>query len=96
MRPILHGKERLKDERNKAIHPTQKPEIICKDIILYYSNENDVILDPFCGSGTVPKVCIETNRKYIGIEKEEKYYQEILKRIGQKTFSKNKFFNITT
>lgn len=49
-------------------HPAIFPEQLAVDHILSWSNENDLVLDPFIGSGTVAKACILTNRKYIGFE----------------------------
>jgi len=81
--PITQGKERLKDENKKALHPTQKPEELLKRIILGFSNERDIVLDPFAGSGTTPFVAQKYNRFYIAIEKEKKYYEAILKRLNK-------------
>ena len=64
--PICHGKERTQ-------HPTQKPLSLIKDLILKHSNQNDIILDTFGGSGTTAVAAIETNRNYILIEKEANY-----------------------
>jgi site-specific DNA-methyltransferase (adenine-specific)/modification methylase len=81
--PLVQGKERIRDEQtNKAFHPTQKPEEMLKRIILGFSNEDDTILDPFTGSGTTPYVAKKYNRNFIAIEKEEKYYKAILKRLN--------------
>lgn len=80
--PLCQGKERIKDKKtNKALHPTQKPEELLKRIILGFSNENDVILDPFAGSGTTPYIAKLYNRRYIGIEKDKSYYNMIIERI---------------
>lgn len=54
-------------------HPTQKPEKLIAKLILASSNENDVILDPFVGSGTTSVVAKKLNRKYIGIEMDDYY-----------------------
>jgi site-specific DNA-methyltransferase (adenine-specific) len=54
-------------------HPTQKPEKLLAKIILASSNENDVVLDPFAGSGTTVVVARKLNRHFIGIEIDEKY-----------------------
>jgi site-specific DNA-methyltransferase (adenine-specific) len=54
-------------------HPTQKPEKLLAKIILASSKENDVVLDPFAGSGTTAVVARKLNRHYIGIEIDEKY-----------------------
>ena len=62
-------------------HMTPKPVELIKNIILHSSNEGDLILDPFLGSGTTLRACRETNRRGIGFEKEEKYEPIIRKRI---------------
>ena len=80
--PLCQGKERLKDESGKALHPTQKPEELLKRIILGFSNERDIVLDPFAGTGTTPFIAKQYNRYYIAIEKEKKYYEAILKRLN--------------
>lgn len=62
-------------------HPAPFPEQLAKDHIYSWSNECDLVYDPFCGSGTVPKKCIEMDRNYIGSEISEKYCKIIEKRI---------------
>jgi site-specific DNA-methyltransferase (adenine-specific) len=52
-------------------HSTQKPESLFKDLILKHSNQGDLILDPFIGSGTTAKVCEDTDRNCIGIENDQ-------------------------
>ncbi len=80
--PLCQGRERLRDEDGKkALHPTQKPEELLKRIILGFSNENDVILDPFAGSGTTPYIAKKYNRNFIAIEKEKKYFCAIEERV---------------
>lgn len=59
---------------NKRLHPTQKPINILETLIKTYSNEEEVILDNCMGSGSTGIACINTNRKFIGIEKDEKYF----------------------
>ncbi|MFQ3550227.1 MAG: site-specific DNA-methyltransferase, partial [Armatimonadota bacterium] len=54
--PLVQGKERLKSEDGRTIHPTQKPEEMLKRIIIASSNEGDLVLDPFLGSGTTAVV----------------------------------------
>ena len=54
-------------------HPTQKPEKLLAKIILASTNENDLILDPFVGSGTTAVVAKKLNRDFTGIEKDENY-----------------------
>ena len=81
IRPILSGKERIKGDDGKSAHPTQKPLDIVKKLIKVSSNEGDLVLDPFIGSGTTAVACIQTRRNFIGYEIDEKYYNIALKRI---------------
>jgi site-specific DNA-methyltransferase (adenine-specific) len=67
----------------KPIHPTQKPVPLFEYLIRTYTNENDLVLDNCIGSGTTAIACINTNRRYIGIEKDEKYYEIANNRIAQ-------------
>ncbi len=71
--PLVQGRERLRGEGNRALHPTQKPEEMLKRIILASSNEGDVVLDPFLGSGTTTYVARKYGRKWIGIEQNSEY-----------------------
>ena len=66
---------------NKIIHPTQKPVALFEYLIKSYTNEGDVVLDNCAGSGTTGEACINTNRKYILMEKEEKYFDIINDRL---------------
>ncbi len=74
--PILGGNERWQ-------HPTQKPLELIKKLVLIHSNKNDLVLDPFMGSGTTCVACKELNRKYIGIEIDKKYFNIAKKRLAQ-------------
>jgi site-specific DNA-methyltransferase (adenine-specific)/modification methylase len=71
--PIVQGKERIKGNDGRAVHPTQKPEKLLELIIKASSNENAIVLDPFFGTGTTGKVAEQLNRKWIGIEKNAQY-----------------------
>jgi len=62
-------------------HPAIFPESLCFKHVMTWSNENDVVLDPMCGSGTVCKMSQKLNRRWIGIEIEEKYCEIAAKRI---------------
>jgi site-specific DNA-methyltransferase (adenine-specific) len=64
-------------------HPAIFPEGLAKDHILTWSEENDLVLDPFMGSGTTAVACMETNRKYIGFEIDPTYYDVCQRRIEQ-------------
>ena len=59
---------------NKRVHPTQKPVALLKWLIQNYTKENGVVLDFTMGGGSTGVACMETNRNFIGIELEPKYY----------------------
>ena len=67
--PICNGQERLK-KNGKKVHSTQKPEALLHRILLATSNKNDLVLDPFLGSGTTATVAKKLGRNYYGIEKD--------------------------
>ncbi len=71
-------------EKKYGKHPTQKPSVILEKLILASTNEGDLILDPFNGSGTTGIVANKLNRKYIGIELEKKYLDITIRRKEQK------------
>lgn len=64
-------------------HPTQKPEALIERMVLASSNEKDVILDPFCGSGTSLRVCQQLNRNAIGFEINPDYVSLINSRLSE-------------
>ena len=68
-------------EKTFGKHPTQKPVDLLNRIIKASTNEEDVVLDQFLGSGTTAVSCILNNRKYIGIEKEKEYFELAKKRV---------------
>jgi site-specific DNA-methyltransferase (adenine-specific) len=70
-------------EIGRTIHPTQKPVALFEYLIKTYTNEGDLVLDNCAGSGTTGIACINTNRDYILIEKEQKYYDMINERINK-------------
>jgi site-specific DNA-methyltransferase (adenine-specific) len=65
------------------IHPTQKPVALMEYLIKTYTNENQTVLDFTMGSGTTAIACINTNRKFIGIENNKEYFEAAKKRIEQ-------------
>ena len=74
---------RLSSEKTDRIHPTQKPVgLFCK-ILNDYSNENDLILDCFSGSGTTAIACHKLKRRFICIEKDKDYYEASCKRLEE-------------
>lgn len=68
---------------NRQDHPTQKPEGLIERMVLASSNEGDVVLDPFSGSGTTLRVCQQVNRKGIGIEINPEYVEMTEKRLSE-------------
>ena len=79
--PICNGKERVKNIDGSKAHPTQKPEALLHRLILASSKPDDTVLDPFFGTGTTGVVAKRLGRKYVGIEKEERYFKVAQKRL---------------
>ncbi len=70
-------------EKKAGKHPTQKPVVLLKHFIKLLSNEGDLIVDPFMGSGSTGVVCKKYNRNFIGIELDKEYYEIAQKRIEE-------------
>ena len=66
-------------------HPTQKPVLLLEDLIKTFSNENDLVVDLTMGSGSTGVACKNTNRSFIGIEKDEAYFKIAEQRINART-----------
>ena len=66
---------------DKGFHPTQKSLGLMKELLLIHSNEGDTVLDPFMGSGTTGVACVNTNRRFIGIELDKGYFDIAKQRI---------------
>jgi site-specific DNA-methyltransferase (adenine-specific) len=66
-----------------ACHPTQKPVALMEYLIKTYTNEGETVLDFTMGSGTTGVACVNQNRQFIGIEKDDKYYEIAKKRIKE-------------
>lgn len=62
------------DKQRSSLHPTQKPVALMEYLIKTYTNEGDTVLDNCMGSGTTGTACKNLNRKFIGIEKDENYF----------------------
>jgi len=95
-KPTLYGKQRQHKESkftnypkdiikyskpHKPVHPTQKPVALMEYLIKTYTNENETVLDFTMGSGSTGVACKNTNRKFIGIEMDDKYFEIAKKRI---------------
>jgi len=87
----LNGGKQMKDvwtgpltpqrEKKYGKHPTQKPEYLLEKVLMASTKEDDLVLDPFCGSGTTGVVALRYKRNYIGIEKSKEYCRLSEKRI---------------
>jgi modification methylase len=80
--PLCTGEERLKGQDGKKLHPTQKPEALLGRVLLSASRPDDLVLDPFCGSGTTGAVARRLRRRFIGIERDRDYAAAARARIG--------------
>src|SRR6195952_2583574 len=80
--PLCTGEERLKGRDGKKLHPTQKPEALLARVILASSRPDDLVLDPFNGTGTTGAVATHLGRRYIGIERDPAYAKAAVKRIA--------------
>jgi len=69
------------DKAKGSFHPTQKPVALLEYLIHTYTNENEIVLDNCMGSGSTGVACLNTNRRFIGIEKDEKYFNIAKERI---------------
>ena len=73
----------LEFNREVGIHPTQKPVPLLCWLIRSYTDEGDMILDPFMGSGSTGVACIREGRRFIGMEREEKYFEIARRRLKE-------------
>lgn len=78
--------------RAKKLHPTQKPVELLEYLIRTYTNENEIVLDNTMGSGSTGVACLNANRKFIGIEKDDKYF-EIAKERIKNTYKELDYIN---
>ena len=79
--PLCTGNERLKGGDGNKVHPTQKPESLLHRALLAASNPGDVVLDPFCGTGTTGAVAKKLGRHFVGIERDKTYAKAARARI---------------
>ncbi|MCS7299810.1 MAG: DNA methyltransferase [Spirochaetia bacterium] len=91
--PICSGGERLKDEKGRKVHPTQKPVDLLRRVIITSTKEGDLILDPMAGIGTTGFVAKILNRHFFMIEKERTYVEWTKKRF-EKSFEHGLFIGI--
>ena len=74
---------KFSNDNHKSLHPTQKPVPLCEYLIKTYTNEGDIVLDNCMGSGTTGVACLNTNRNFVGIELDEKYFEVAKNRIKE-------------
>lgn len=74
---------KISNDNHKSLHPTQKPVELLEWLIRTYTNENETILDNCMGSGSTGVACINTNRKFIGMELDNTYFEIAKKRIEE-------------
>ena len=75
--------QRFNTEKNKSTHPTQKPIALLEYLIKTYTNEGETVLDFTMGSGSTGVACVNTNRRFIGIELDDGYFEIAKKRIEE-------------
>ena len=68
---------------NRGLHPTQKPLALMEWLVKTYTNEGDIVLDNTMGSGTTGVACVNTNRNFIGMELDDKYFEIAKARINE-------------
>jgi modification methylase len=79
--PLCTGQERLQNGHGLKLHPTQKPEALLHRVLLASTNQDDVVLDPFAGTGTTPAVAKRLRRHFIGIERHPAYAEAAIGRV---------------
>lgn len=82
MKDVWVGSLTSKKEKKYGKHPTQKPLYLLERIIKASTNENDLVLDAFCGSSTTGVACLQLNRKYIGIDNNAEYIELSQRRLS--------------
>jgi site-specific DNA-methyltransferase (adenine-specific) len=80
---VCQGTERIKGKNGRAAHPTQKPFELFKRLVEMVTEEWDIVVDPFMGSGTTAIAAMHLNRNWIGIEKDKEYLNIANKRIAK-------------
>lgn len=93
--PVSSGSERIKDDYGKKLHPTQKPEKLLYNVIISSTKKNDIILDPFMGSGTTGAMAKRLGRNFYGIDSDRKYVKYALKRIQNEHVQNDCYINAT-
>ena len=91
MKDVWTGALTKPSEKTEGKHPTQKPEYLLERIVLASTEEEQIILDPFCGSGTTGVEAVRFGRKFIGIEASEEYLEMSKRRLEKVVNDRKKF-----
>jgi site-specific DNA-methyltransferase (adenine-specific) len=91
MKDVWTGSLTKPSEKTEGKHPTQKPEYLLERIVLASTEEGQVILDPFCGSGTTGVEAVRFGRYFIGIDVSEEYLEISKKRLEKVANDKQRF-----
>jgi site-specific DNA-methyltransferase (adenine-specific) len=78
----------------RTVHPTQKPVDLLEYLIRTYTNDGEIVLDNCMGSGSTGVACLNTNRKFIGIELDDKYFEIAENRIKESIDKKRRITKI--
>lgn len=78
---LQYKNKKMKDENGKTIHDTEKPVELIEKLILNSTNENDIVLDCFMGIGSTGVACMNTNRRFLGVELDDMYFNVAKERI---------------
>tara|TARA_Y100001963_G_scaffold29735_1_gene40461 strand:+ start:176 stop:925 length:750 start_codon:yes stop_codon:yes gene_type:complete len=89
--PLSHIEYKREFRNQNQLHPTQKPVLLMEYLIKTYTNVNETVLDFTMGSGSTGVACKNTNRNFVGIEQDKKYFKIAEERINKKT-QQNKLF----
>lgn len=81
MKDVWTGSLTRPSEKAEGRHPTQKPEYLLENILMASTREEDIVLDPFCGSGTTGVVAKRMGRRFLGIEKEQDFAELTVRRL---------------
>ena len=74
---------RFSNPNNNSVHPTQKPVDLLEYLIKTYTNEGETVLDNCMGSGSTGVACVNSERRFIGIEVDDKYFDIAVKRVRE-------------
>ena len=91
MKDVWLGSLTKPSEKSEGKHPTQKPEYLLERIILASTEEGQVVLDPFCGSGTTGVEALKYGRRFIGIDVSKEYMEISKRRLEKAANDKKKF-----